>query len=258
MARDATGWRADKKGAMRHRRDGPVVVLSPHLDDAVLSAWSVLRRPGPVVVVNVCDGVPPPGALGPHDRVKGATDSAAFMALRREEDRAALALAGREPVGLGFLDAQYRHAGAALDPLAALRAAVPEAALLCAPAGLGGHADHVACREAALAAGVPVSLYADLPYAARVGWPAWVTGSDPRPHLVPEARWDEFLATASCGPEALTARVVRLEPEEVERRERALRTYATQFEVLDGGPIGRITHPAVRGYEVHWDVLTTP
>jgi hypothetical protein len=95
---------------MRHRSEAPVVVLSPHLDDAVLSAWSVLRRAGPVVVVNACDAVPPAGILGPYDRAKGAADSAEFARLRLAEDREALALAGREPVGLGFLDAQYRDA----------------------------------------------------------------------------------------------------------------------------------------------------
>jgi LmbE family N-acetylglucosaminyl deacetylase len=200
--------------------------------------------------------------LGTHDRVKGATDSRAFMALRREEDRAALALAGRAAVGLGFLDAQYRPPGDELAPGAlagALARAVPEARHLHAPAGLGGHRDHVACREAALAAartGVPVALYADLPYAARVGWPAWVTGREPRPHLRPEARWDEYLVAASCGRDALAARVVRLDPGEAERRERALRAYATQFEVLNGGPLDRLCHPEVRGFEVHWEVTT--
>jgi LmbE family N-acetylglucosaminyl deacetylase len=244
---------------MRFRSGAPVVVLSPHLDDAVLSAWADLRRPGEVIVVNVCDGTPPPGVLGPHDRVKGATDSPAFMALRREEDRTALALAGREPLGLGFLDAQYRAPNDDLAPAAVserLAATVPEAGAVVGPAALGGHRDHLACREVALAAardGVPASLYADLPYAARVGWPAWVTGRPPRPHLVPEARWAEYLDAV---PWELTPRVIRLDHAEAALRECALRTYATQFEVLNGGPLDRLCHPEVRGFEVRWDVTT--
>jgi LmbE family N-acetylglucosaminyl deacetylase len=248
---------------MRHRSEAPVVVLSPHLDDAVLSAWSVLRRAGPVVVVNACDAVPPAGILGPYDRAKGAADSAEFARLRLAEDREALALAGREPVGLGFLDAQYRDAVRAahlnappLDPGgigAALAAAVPEASRLHAPAGLGGHVDHLACREAALATGLPLTLYADLPYAVRVGWPAWVTGRPPRPNLVPEARWDEYLP---AGVE-LAPRMVRLTSAEIDLRERALRAYATQFEALNGGPLNRLGNAEVRGFEVHWDVVAT-
>src|SRR4051812_22456275 len=124
---------------MRHQPGAPVAILSPHLDDAVLSAWSVLRAPGDVVVVNACDAIPPAGTLGPHDRVKAAQDSAAFMELRRAEDRAALALAGREAIGLGLLEAQYRDGP--LDPgglAAALAVGLPAASALHAPAGLGG------------------------------------------------------------------------------------------------------------------------
>src|SRR5262245_1504842 len=151
-----------------------LLILSPHLDDAVLSAWCDL--PG-AVVANLCTAVPPSGAIGSFDRTKGAADGAAFMTQRLAEDRAALAMA---EVGtrleLGFLDAQYRDGP--LDP-DAIRAALPSAERILAPAGLGGHPDHLAAREAALATGLPVTLYADLPYAARVGWPAWVTGEAP-------------------------------------------------------------------------------
>ncbi len=116
---------------------------------------------------------------------------------------------------------------------------------------LGGHVDHLACRDAALSTGLPVTLYADLPYAIRAGWPAWVTGRPPRPHLVPEERWEEYLPAID-----LTPRAVRLPPEEVALRERALRAYATQFDALNGGPLGLLVHPEIQGFEVHWDVMT--
>jgi hypothetical protein len=34
------------------------VILSPHLDDAVLSCWHLLTGPGEVEVINVFAGVP--------------------------------------------------------------------------------------------------------------------------------------------------------------------------------------------------------
>src|SRR3954468_1605952 len=47
-------------------------ILSPHLDDAVLSCWHVLTGPGEVAVVNVFAGVPPAGApVGWWDRLSG-------------------------------------------------------------------------------------------------------------------------------------------------------------------------------------------
>ena len=223
-----------------------MLILSPHLDDAVLSAWCDL--PG-ATVANLCTAVPPAGVVGEFDRTKGAADGAAFMNARLAEDAAALALAGVESrLELGFLDAQYRDGP--LDP-DAIRGALPQADRILAPAGLGGHTDHVAARDAALATGASVTLYADLPYAARVGWPAWVTGEAPRDHWIPEARWELFLADL---PGRLEPRAIALDAGQRAAKERALRTYETQFEVLNGGPVNRLLNPAVLGFEVRWDV----
>lgn len=246
---------------MRTDPSSPAVVLSPHFDDAVLSAWGVLREPGDVVVVNVCTGTPPPGQLGRWDRVTGGADvgedGRAFVRLRAAEDAAALALAGRTGVGLGLLDGQYREA--ALEPAELrrrLRATVPAAAALHAPAGLGRHADHVAVRDTAVAlareAGIPLWLYADQPYAVRMGWPHWVTGTEPRPHLRPEARWAEHLPPLDLEPE-----VVRLTPGEARRKRRALEAYRSQIDALDAGPLGRLRHPEILGWEVRWRVRLT-
>ena len=96
----------------------PTIILSPHPDDAVLSLWRVLDGDGEVVVLNVFGGSP----AGHHgdawwDRLTGAADSVARMAERHAEDRAALALAGREPANLGLLDGQYRDVEPPLEPL---------------------------------------------------------------------------------------------------------------------------------------------
>ena len=91
---------------------GPAVILSPHLDDAVLSCWHVLCGPGEVTVINVFAGSPPPGSGASWwDRLTGATDSVARMAERRAEDRAAFAIAGRTATSLDFLDEQYEPSG---------------------------------------------------------------------------------------------------------------------------------------------------
>jgi hypothetical protein len=78
-----------------------------------------------------------------------------------------------------------------------------------------------------------------------------VTGETPRPHLVPEARWELFLAAV---PGRLRARALALDAGQRAGKERALRAYATQFEVLNGGPVNRLLNPAVLGFEVRWDV----
>src|SRR4051794_4514624 len=127
-------WRVDARlrnarfrARLPSEQQGPVVVLSPHPDDAVLSCWSVLVSASDVRVANVFTGSPAPGSLGPWDELVRAADSTSLMEQRIDEDRRALALAGRSPVNLGFLDNQHRGrarppSNAELD--AALRAAV--------------------------------------------------------------------------------------------------------------------------------------
>jgi hypothetical protein len=95
-----------------------IVVLSPHLDDAVLSCWHVLTAPGEVRVMTVFAGVPTEmTAPAWWDRYTGATDSAERVRERIEEDRRALALAGRMAVNLSFLDEQYRDDEQRVAPL---------------------------------------------------------------------------------------------------------------------------------------------
>lgn len=230
----------------------PTVVVSPHLDDAVLSAWSVLSGPAEVRVVNLCTALPSPGPVPWWDRMVGAEDSLALMQRRIAEDAEALALAGRVPRNLDFLDRHYR-AGQPLDTSALTAALEPELAgadAVYAPAGLGLHSDHVAAREAVLALAPRVFLYADLPYATRFGWPHWVTGAEPRSDLRPEALWEEHLAGVPCG----AARVAELSSEEAAGKLRAMETYRTQFAALNAGPLNQLRHPQLLPYEVFWEL----
>jgi LmbE family N-acetylglucosaminyl deacetylase len=146
------------------------VVVSAHLDDAVLSAFSVLED---AVVVTVFTAVPPEGSLAGWDRRTGATDSSLRARDRLEEDRNALAGLAT-PVHLGFADGQYVDAGLLPAPspdelAAALEDAVGGAAEVYAPAALAND-DHVFVRDAVLAVRPDATLYADLPYALRVGF----------------------------------------------------------------------------------------
>lgn len=236
------------------------VVLSPHLDDAVLGAFTVLAGPGEVVVVNVCDGVPPAGRASGWVRVCGGRDDAEQMRLRLAEDRAALAGVGREAIGLGFLEADERPVQAAPETIAgALAAAVPAAARLIAPVGMGSHPDHLAACVAAVgfAPRLPVELYADIPYALRAGWPAWVSGADPDPHVDPDVPWERALARVPVERAALNAVVVALDDDARAGKARTLECYASQIGALAGGPHRRFDEDALR-YEVRWSITTTP
>jgi LmbE family N-acetylglucosaminyl deacetylase len=234
---------------LRHDPGAPVLLLSPHLDDAVLDCWSVLTSGSALRVVNVFAGTPAAGSVSYYERLAGARDSAEHVRRRLAEDREALALAARAPVNLGFLARSHRR-GRPEPSFRALDSALaphgPVSAVL-APAALGAaHPDHEMVRSYALALarqGIPARLYADAPYGVAYGWPAWVTGEPTDVDI--GAYW------GTRGRQD-GAQVVRLEPAAAAAKLAAMRTYRSEFAVLDRGPLRQLSNPAVHGFEVFW------
>jgi hypothetical protein len=234
------------------------VILSPHLDDAVLSCWHVLTEPGDVMVVNVFAGVPA-GLRAPAwwDEYTGATDSGERVRERIKEDRRALVLAGREPTNFGFLDEQYREHAQPLEQLIEqIEQRLPPDADIYAPAALTNHTDHMLVRAAALqlrTAGADVSLYADLPHATVHGWPAWVAGTRiPATKDLAAAVWARVLATTGLAAVELTPRVHALDPEAHARKLAAVQMYRTQVKGLEEFADRPLTDREALGYEVAW------
>jgi hypothetical protein len=79
--------------------------------------------------------------------------------------------------------------------------------------------------------GGSVQLYADLPYAARAGWPGWVTGDAGSPEAGAGA-WDRALEEVGLRLDAVTADVRELTPDDQERKRKALGGYRTQWKSL--------------------------
>jgi hypothetical protein len=234
----------------------PAVLLSPHHDDAVLDCFSVLAGDDPVEVVNVFGGIPDHDELPSWDRICGATNLAEHIRNRIDEDRRALATLGREPYNLPFLGENYRAGGPppTLQEVAdALAAVVPAASRVLAPAMLGPPIpDHVLVRTLALRLGLPVTLYADLPYAVGFGWPHWVTGAPKDPRLDVDVFWARFLLPQQT---AVEPSVVALTPTESARKLGAMRLYETQWAGLDA--VGKLSDPAIHGFEVYWELASS-
>ncbi|HEX8989688.1 MAG TPA: PIG-L family deacetylase [Rhodocyclaceae bacterium] len=136
---------------------GPVLVVSPHLDDAVMSCGcliATLSRRRAVTVATLFAGRPrgAPPALTEWDRAAGFAPGRDAVGARRGEDRAALAVLGAEHRWLPFADSQYgdspRSAAIArrIDALTAAR--LPWDAVVF-PLGLF-HSDHRLAHEAVL------------------------------------------------------------------------------------------------------------
>jgi LmbE family N-acetylglucosaminyl deacetylase len=244
---------------VEHAASAPIVVLSPHLDDAVLSAWSVLTEAREVVVVNVFAGLPQPGPPPRWDLMAGARERREHMQDRLEEDRAALALGKRSAVYLPFLDGQYRtDAPTPTELSSAIGGAVGAASTLYAPAGIGSHADHLLVRRVAVELSrrirLPLNLYAELPYAVRFGWPSWVSGAPADPRLVADADWEPVLGSTGLPRAALEPRVRRLDDDQMAAKLTAMKRYRTQFPLLNHGPHRLLEHRLVLPWEVTWSV----
>jgi LmbE family N-acetylglucosaminyl deacetylase len=243
--------------SVRHDPQAPTVVLSPHLDDAVLSAFTVLEHPGDVLVINVCDGMPPPGRASDWVRLCGGNDDAIQMQRRRAEDQAALVALGRRAFGLGFLEADERSPDAHPEQIARrTTAAVASAARILAPLGMGSHPDHLATRDAAMCLSraepaLPLELYADLPYAIRAGWPSWVSAAPSDPHLDPDVPWQRALRRVPVPPDSLIPIIARLDAAQRARKASVLERYASQIAALAGGPHRRFDADAL-AFEVRW------
>jgi LmbE family N-acetylglucosaminyl deacetylase len=208
-----------------------VLAVSPHLDDAVFSVGATLAAladAGHEVTVLTCftgSVHAPTGFALACQTDKGLPPDVDYMALRRDEDRAATGVLGAAPLHLPLLEAPHRgydsppalFAGVRADDLvwqdvvAALRP--HEADLWLAPQGLGAHVDHLQVVHAVAVLRRPTLWWRDAPYALRS------PGAAPSPAL----------------PAGL--REVAL-PEDRDRRATACARYVTQLGFQFGGEAG--------------------
>ncbi len=245
---------------LRFDAAAPELLLSPHWDDAALDCWSLLASERDLCVLNLFAGVPPAGQAGVWEAVSGARDSAERARERIAEDERALALARRTPSSLPLLDVQYRRRQPApgLDELdRAVSAEVQGASRVYAPAGIGAHADHLLARSyarALLRTGMPVTLYAELPYCIFHGWPSWVDASEPEAHRNVDAYWLSFLRDVPEMPPLHAADVSHLDRATAASKLEAINCYQTS---LNYAVRRMLADPALHGLEVRWQLLQT-
>jgi LmbE family N-acetylglucosaminyl deacetylase len=129
----------------------PLVAVSPHLDDVVLSSAGLLGGAADATVITVFAGFPPPYVgVTEWDEMCGFGPGDDVVGIRRAEDRAALAVLGSHPVWLDFVDEQYVTELATSEEIAErLRAELSSAGrpTIAFPLGLS-HTDHERTHEA--------------------------------------------------------------------------------------------------------------
>ena len=155
--------------------DGRLVVVSPHLDDAILSLGAALARiaraGGRVEVLTVFAGNPESEVpAGRWDAMGGFRTQGEAALARREEDRKACTRVGAVARWLPFSDAQYERVFSDNDVWDAVGSVCAGADAVLIPGFPLVHDDHVTLAELLLRGGLPVSrvgLYVESPYAIR-------------------------------------------------------------------------------------------
>jgi LmbE family N-acetylglucosaminyl deacetylase len=171
-----------------------VLVVSPHLDDAVFSLGAAMhrmaRRGRRVQVVTVMAGDPASATpAGPWDRRAGFATAGEAARSRREEDRRACSLLGVRPLWLSFPDEQYRQDLDGQEVWGQLAPLAAEAAEVFVPGFPLTNPGHRWTAELVLENAPPdaaVALYAEQPYATWEGTvgaplPGWPFVSAPGP-----------------------------------------------------------------------------
>jgi LmbE family N-acetylglucosaminyl deacetylase len=154
----------------------PVVVVSPHSDDGVLSLgasmarWARSRRQVELLTVFALDPDSSAETGGWDERAGFRTEGEAALA-RREEDRRACAVLGAAPRWLPFGSVDFDRHGDEDDVWRAVRDGVDGAELVLVPGEPLTHPDHAWLHEL-LVDRLPsdiVGLYAEQPYTSRQG-----------------------------------------------------------------------------------------
>jgi len=141
----------------------PILVISPHLDDAVLSMGEFLASWPGATVMTVFAGAPSPRQVTTFDVHSGFRDSDDAMASRWDEDDRACLAVGSVPMRAEMLDGQYVEvrdepaAIAQIEGLIAGTAAKLGTVRVVAPLGIA-HPDHILVATAA----ARVALYHDV------------------------------------------------------------------------------------------------
>lgn len=156
----------------------PVVVVSPHYDDAIFSCGELLSMLPTSTVLTVCTGVPENGALSTDwDRRCGFSSARQAMQARSLENAAALSVLDANGVDLGFLDSQY-IAGSRMDSelladtvASNIEQLKPSSVIF--PLGLF-HKDHIHISDTFVTIcgrypGINWMVYEDIPYRNQAG-----------------------------------------------------------------------------------------
>jgi LmbE family N-acetylglucosaminyl deacetylase len=223
-----------------------VIVISPHFDDAVLSAWTYLQSKE-VSILTICAGVPSAEVcVSSADLNCGFTSGREAALERIHEDVRVCNGLGIVPIHLDELDYPYSgdkdktKLGKKLSPHI-----YPDNTIF-VPLGIGRHPDHVATRDSVIQMyknnnSFQLFFYADFPYAS-----------------MPRYKRDKYNWLAiekeirSQGIQLCKFQKVSLEQEWIEKKIEYLKKYKSQIRMLQVNYPDLLNVPGILKNEYFW------
>jgi LmbE family N-acetylglucosaminyl deacetylase len=214
-----------------------LLVISPHLDDAVFACGRVIASFEGAIVATVFAGAPKSyEVLTPWDRACGFEPGMDVVAIRREEDRLALSLLGAQPRWLSFLDSQYGKTPSAIEIAQALESVLlaTSAETVLFPLGLF-HSDHLVTH---CAARMVMNLHPER---------EWYGYEDSLYRTIPGALSERVSSMAALHP---CVAVLPVAPHAEQRKREAVACYRSQLRAL--ATPGRLGHADAYEPEGYW------
>ncbi len=152
---------------------GPALVISPHLDDAVLSCGQLIKSRLGTTITTILAGFPPGTHAGWSARTTGLPVAKDANLQRRKEDLSAARALGAHTLWMDLYAQEYGAAESPTERLRGIQQAVATAVAasegrpVFLPLGVT-HPDHIAVSDAALLAvrdaDLEAYVYMDMPY----------------------------------------------------------------------------------------------
>ena len=223
-----------------------LIVISPHLDDAVFSAWHLLGSN--TTVLTVFAGEPPAGTEAWWDKLCGQRDSVAMTKRRKSENEHALKPTKTQLIYLNFLDNQYRSQTVEVSSIVdeiLYKTNKDDEYMVNLTGGVWGHKDHILTRQAGIELmnkGRNVNFYLDIPY---MGLPKYF--------LSLYIKFIEKEATRLLGVKA-NVKIAKLNEQQLRNKIQASLKYGSQYKMTNLTSLGRLSRYINRGYEI--EILT--
>ncbi len=153
-----------------------IIIISPHFDDAALSAWTILDNFGKkkdIKLLTVCGGIPKVEYNVSSADIKCGFSTASEAAITRiKEDLNFCSTLNIKPIHLDEFDYPYTGRKKRETIISKINTYIKDNDIVYAPLGIGNHPDHIVVRDAilniSLSKNINLFLYFDFPYASTV------------------------------------------------------------------------------------------